>query len=622
MLLKRKNPRKQPKFRPGGGMKQSATSQFIMASVIIVLAAYLVYPIILLMLLSFNVADTFLFGGTEWGVSNWVDAWHFSGLWESVWNSFVVWFLESLFSFPMAIAIALILARTNVPKARGLEFMFWLAFIFPSAAATFGWVMMASPGWGFLNVLVKPLFDFGGDGPFDIYTLKGLIWVKIISDNLAFKVILLTAAFRNMDGAMEEAARVSGSSTLRTMDPSDAAVMIAPITLIWSLQFVTIFKGFETEFIIGQRFGFWVYSTLIYRLIRIDIPADYGSAVVLASITIVIIMMIIPFQLWVTRRRQYTTVDSSFKPSLADLGRWRKPAFLGILSVSLLQTLVPTLVLLGGSFMNRVGFFNAVPVWTTDHWYDVLHRSEFINALKTTLIIATTAGIISPIVFSIFAYIIIRTQTRGRVVLDSIIWAAAAMPGTLVGLGLLLMFVKTPFMNALFGSIYALLIVVVISGITAGTNIFKGVMLQLGASLEEAGRVSGAGWLRTYVMVVVPVLMPTMVLVGMMNFVQAANVTSSIILLASHDTETLSILALRYAYEKGGQLEEAGIVSLVIMVLTMAVALPFRTLALRLGVRHDMQAGPNEGGAMAEGAQEYQLARSQGEEATNRRRAE
>jgi ABC-type sulfate transport system permease component len=123
-------------------------------------------------------------------------------------------------------------------------------------------------------------------------------------------------------------------------------------------------------------------------------------------------------------------------------------------------------------------------------------------------------------------------------------------------------------------------------------------------------------------MVVVPVLMPTMVLVGMMNFVQAANVTSSIILLASHDTETLSILALRYAYEKGGQLEEAGIVSLVIMVLTMAVALPFRTLALRLGVRHDMQAGPNEGGAMAEGAQEYQLARSQGEEATNRRRAE
>jgi iron(III) transport system permease protein len=391
-----------------------------------------------------------------------------------------------------------------------------------------------------------------------------------------------------MDGAMEEAARVSGSSNLRTMIRVTLPVMIAPITLIWSLQFVTIFKGFETEFIIGQRFGFWVYSTLIYRLIRIDNPAEYGSAVVLASITIVIIALIIPFQLWVTRRRNYTTVDSSFKPSLVDLGKWRKPAFLGIVSISLLQTVVPTLVLLGGSVMTRVGFFNAEPTYTMEHWDDVLHRGEFLSALKTTLIIATSASIISPILFSIFAYIIIRTQARGRVVLDSIIWAAAAMPGTLVGLGLLLMFVRTPLLDALFGTIWALLIVVAISGVTAGTNIFKGVMVQLGASLEEAGRVSGAGWLRTYVKVVVPVLMPTMVLVGMLNFVQAANVTSSIILLASHDTETLSILALRYAYERGGQLEEAGIVSLVIMALTLAVALPFRSLALRLGVRHDI----------------------------------
>ena len=619
--MRTKQPRKQAKFRPGGGMKQSATSQFVMAACLIVLGAYLVWPIILLLVLSFNVADVFLFGGTEWGLSNWVDAWAFPGLLESIWNSFVVWFLESLFSFPIAIAIALVLARTNVPKSRGLEFMFWVGFIFPSAAATFGWVMLATPDWGFLNLSLKQLPFIDGDGPLNIYSLPGLIFVKVISDNLAFKVILLTAAFRNMDGAMEEAARVSGSSSLRTMMRVTLPVMIAPITLIWSLQFVTIFKGFETEFILGSRFGYWVYSTLIYRLIRLEIPAQYGSAVVLASITVAIIMVIIPFQLWITRRRQYTTVDSSFKPSLADLGKWRNFTFGAVLGVSLLQTVVPALVLLGGSFMTRVGFFNTTVVWTTEHWSDVLTRAEFQNALRTTLIIATSAGVVSPILFSIFAYIIIRTQSRGRTVLDSIIWAAATMPGTLVGLGLLLMFVKTPLLDALFGTIWALLIVVAISGVTAGTNIFKGVMLQVGASLEEAGRVSGAGWLRTYVKVVVPVLMPTMVLVGMMNFVQAANVTSSIILLASHDTETLSILALRYAYEQGGQIEEAGIVSLVIMALTMIVALPFRSLALRLGVRHDIHAGPSAGGDQSETAREYELARASGQSSTNGRGA-
>jgi iron(III) transport system permease protein len=571
-------------------MRQSPVTQFVMAACIIVLGAYLVYPIILLLVLSFNTSKIFLVGPTTWGFANWIHAWDFPGLLTSIWNSFLVWFLESIFSFPLAIAIALLLARTNIPKARALEFGFWIGFIFPPIATTLGWVLLLSPKWGFINQLVA-LLPGVKQGPFNIYSLKGIVWVKVIGDNLAFKVILLTAAFRNMDGALEEAARVSGSSNIRTMLRVTLPVMIAPIVLTMALQFVTVFRGFETEFILGSRFGFWTYSTLIYRLVRLEIPSQYGAAVVLASLTAAIIVIIIPVQRWIVGRRQYTTLDSSFHPSLIDLGKWKRPAFAGVAAVVGLQTVVPALVLLGGSFMTRVGFFNAQPAWTTEHWRDLFTRPEFLQALKMTLILALAAGLLSPIIFSVFAYIIVRTRTRGRVALDAIIWAAAAMPGTLVGLGLLLMFARTPYLDALFGTLWALLIVVVISGVTAGTNIFKGVMVQLGASLEEAGRVSGAGWWRTYFRIVIPVLMPTMVMVGMMNFVHAATVTSVIILLASQDTQTLSILALHYGSSEGGQLEEAGIISLVITFLTIGVALPFRALALRLGVRHDMKAG-------------------------------
>ena len=205
--------------------------------------------------------------------------------------------------------------------------MFWITLMFPSIAATFGWVMMMSPGWGFLNKLVEFL-PWVEKGPFNIYSLKGIVRVKVIGDNLAFKIILLTAAFRNMDGALEEAARVAGTSNLRTMIRVTLPVMIAPIVLTLSLQFVTVFKGFETEFILGSRFNYWVYSSLIYRLVRLDVPARYGEAVVLASITAIIIVMIIPFQRWITGRRQYTTVDSSFKPGLIDLGEVAPPGLL------------------------------------------------------------------------------------------------------------------------------------------------------------------------------------------------------------------------------------------------------------------------------------------------------
>jgi iron(III) transport system permease protein len=239
--------------------------------------------------------------------------------------------------------------------------------------------------------------------------------------------------------------------------------------------------------------------------------------------------------------------------------------------------------------MTRVGFFNAVPLWTFDHWEDVFQQKRFQDALATTLTLAVTAGAISPILFSLLAYVIVRTRQRGRAILDSVIWASAAMPGILLGFGLLLMFLTTPGLRVLFGTTWVLLLVVTISGVTTGTNVFKGVLLQLGASLEEAGRVAGAGWLRTYVTIVIPVLMPTMVLVGMINFVAAAGATSSVVLLASRDTSTLSLLALEFG-ASGGLLEEASIISVIITVLTVGVALPMRALALRLGVRHDIAA--------------------------------
>ena len=215
----------------------------------------------------------------------------------------------------------------------------------------------------------------------------------------------------------------------------------------------------------------------------------------------------------------------------------------------------------------------------------------FLRGIRTTMILALTGGIGSPLLFSVVAYMIVRTRWKGRSILDSIIWVSAAFPGILSSLGLLMMFLSTPGLDWLYGSIWALMLVVIISGNTTGTNIFKGVMVQLGKDLEEAGRVAGAGWLRNYFCIVIPVLMPTMVLIGALNFISAASTTSSIILLASRETVTLSLLGLELASPEVSRREAAGVVSLVIMALTLGLALIARTFGLRVGVRQDMPPG-------------------------------
>jgi ABC-type Fe3+ transport system permease subunit len=109
--------------------------------------------------------------------------------------------------------------------------------------------------------------------------------------------------------------------------------------------------------------------------------------------------------------------------------------------------------------------------------------------------------------------------------------------------------------------------------------------------MEEAGRVSGAGWLRTYLQIWLPLLMPTMSLLAVMNFVSAAGATSSIILLASRDTMTLSLMALELSTPAVNNREAASIVSIFIIAFTVAGALLVRYFGRRLGVRHDMRAG-------------------------------
>jgi len=246
-----------------------------------------------------------------------------------------------------------------------------------------------------------------------------------------------------------------------------------------------------------------------------------------------------------------------------------------------------------------VGYFNAIPTWTLDHWHRVFSDELFFTGLRTTITLAIVAGIGSPLLFSIVAYLIVRSKWRLRTSLDSIIWVSAAFPGILSSLGLLMLFLSVPGLTWLYGSIWALVLVVIISGNTTGTNIFKGVLVQLGADLEEAGRVSGAGWWRTYFRIVLPVLMPTMVLIGMLNFISAANTTSNIILLASRDTVTLSLLALEWGSADLGQVEAAGIVTLVIMTMTIGVALVMRAFATRVGLRQDMRARDVQGAPVA-----------------------
>ena len=556
-----------------------------MAALLLSLAYFLIWPVLLLLINSFNTANDWFVEPRSWGITHWINAFQRPGLLKSLGNSLLIWTLTVTVSFPVGVSIAWVLARTRIPFSHTLEFLFWVSYMVPALPTTIAWITLLDPDIGVINIALKNLFHLD-QGPFNIFSVPGIIWANLMGHGISIKVMLLTPAFRNMDASFEEAARVGGAGNLRTLFKVTLPLMISPLMTVFALQLLRVFQSFETEYLLGMPFGFFVYSTKIFTLIRNQIP-NYGEATVLASLTLLIIALIIPLQRWILSRRRYTTITGSFRPGLIDLGNWNYVAFGLIAFLLALLTVGPLAILVLGSFMQRIGYF--VLGFTLDHWRFVLTDPVFVKALRTTLLLSTTAAICSPLLFSILAYILVRTRLPGRATLDFMIWGAGAIPGILAGLGLLWVFIGTPGLNFLFGTIWALIIVTLLQGKTTGVNIMKGVLVQVGADMEEAARVSGAGWLRTYLMIWLPILTPSLILLAVMNFVSAAGATSSIILLASRDTMTLSLMALELSSVAISNREAASIISIFIIALTVSGALLVRYFGRRLGVRHEMQ---------------------------------
>ncbi len=162
----------------------------------------------------------------------------------------------------------------------------------------------------------------------------------------------------------------------------------------------------------------------------------------------------------------------------------------------------------------------------------------------------------------------------------------AGIPGILSGLGLLWVITGTPGLSWLYGTIWILIMVVILLGKLTSIQMFKSVFLQMGEDLEEAARTAGAGWFYTYWRIWLPLIAPTLVLMGILNFVIAAGSTSSVILLASRETVTLSLLALEYVTTSTGSAREvAGIISLFIVAMTAGLALIARWFGCQAGVR-------------------------------------
>ncbi len=557
------------------GPRRIELQSVLCTAVLALVALCVVFPIALVVLQSFQVAAPGQ--PATYGLDGWRAALGEPGLRAALANTFKVTVVRQLLSLPLAVLIAWVLARTDLPGRGWIEFAFWAAFFLPSFTVTLSWVLLLDPDYGLVNTMLAKL-PFVGKGPFNIYSFWGIVWVHVITGSLTVKVILLTPAFRNMNASFEEASRVAGAGTLRTAVRITVPVMAPVILSVLLLGTMVSLQTFEVEQVLGLPFRFFVFSTMIYDLLITRVPR-YDAATALAVLILAAMLPLVLGQQWLTRGRRYTTVTGQFQNQPHKLGRWRAPATAAMVVVVLIVLGVPVVFALLGTFMKLFGFFNIADPWTLDNWRTVLGDDQFLHSLRNTLVLAIGTAAVTVVIHSLIAYIAVRTRYAGRRALDFISWLPFTVPGIILGLALLWLFLGVGFLRPLYGTTALLIIAGVISGMPLGVQIIKSGLLQLGGELEEASRIAGASWWTTYRRIVLRLMAPTLMAVAMITFVGAARNISNFALLSTSASRPLSILQLDYVAQR--KFEEAVVVACIIMLISLAGALFARLLGLR-----------------------------------------
>jgi iron(III) transport system permease protein len=549
----------------------------LLAALFLVVTFMTLYPTVLILINSFQTSRPG--EPVTWGLEGWRAAFTDPSIPRSLLNTFGLAITRVILATSLAVLFAWIVTRTDTPGKQYIEFALWLGFFFPQLPLVMGWILLLDPQYGLINTGLMALLRIP-ESPFNIYGYGGIIWAHM-TYSTSIRFLLITPAFRAMDAALEEAATTSGSGTMGTLWRVTIPILAPAIIAAVALGFIKALESFEIEMILGIPVGIYVYSTEIWDYIHWE-PPQYGPATALSSLFLAVISGLVFLQRLILGRRNYTTITGrgySVRPTR--LGRWRWVTFAFCMLWIGVMIVLPLSFLVMGTFMRLFGFFHLENPWTLNHWTSAFDDPVFLRSLRNTLFLGIGAAVAGALFCALVSYVLIRMRFVGRGIMDFMTWLPWALPGVLLGLSLLWLFVGNPVFRPIYGTIYLLIFAIIIAELPLGTQVLKASVMQVSKELEESAWMSGASWLYTARRILMPILMPAIIAVGLIIFIAAVRNIPTIVFLSSVESRTLSLLMLDYM--AGAQFEKATVMGVFITGVILVAALVGRALGLRVG---------------------------------------
>ena len=489
-------------------------------------------------------------------------------------DTVVLSLVKTVISLAGAVLLAWIIARTDTPMRGPLEVLITLPFFIPPILTAMAWGMLGNPQLGVINLAWTWLTGF--QGPLiNVYSWGGVVW-HMCQYSIPFLFLFLVDAFRAMDPSLEDCSRMCGASRWMTFRRITILLIYPVLTSSFILSFIKGIEAFESPLFFGTAAGVNVITTEIYSAINHSARADYQYATALSFVVLGLMLLLVLWQWWVLRGRSFQTVTGKgFRPAVVELGPWRWVTFGICVLFFVLTVAFPIGQILVGSLFKFFGFYSW-DMLTFEHYRNVWRNQEFWRALRNTATLGLVGATATMLLGALVAYVSVRTEYRGRRLIDLMAWLPWMMPGMILGVGFLWAFAVLPGPLQIYGTIWALLIAYMALGTPVATRVMSGAYHQLSYDLEECSRVHGASWLQTMRYILIALAWPAFAVGWVLTFFSIMRELSASILLYSVGSEVLSVTLLKMW--SNGRMEQVSVIGLMMILLVILL----RWLQLRV----------------------------------------
>ena len=457
--------------------------------------------------------------------------------WTALINTVVISGLTTIFGVILAFPLAFLVGRTDMYGKKFFRTLFVTTYMVPPYVGAMAWLRLLNPNAGVLNKFLMQIFNLP-KAPFNIYTVGGIVWV-LTCFYYPYAFITISRAMEKMDPSLEEASKISGASPIKTLMTITIPMMTPSIIAAGLLVFVASASAFGIPSIIGAPGQIYTVTTRIIDFIHIGSEEGLNDAMVLAVFLMAIANIVLYVTTFVIGKRQYITMSGkSTRPNIVELGKWRMPITVIISIFSFFVVILPFVTVALTSFTVNMGKPIGLSNMSMSAWNKVFSRASILSSTKNSIIAGLAAAFFGIVISCIMAYLLQRTNVKGKRIPDFLITLGSGTPSVTIALALIIS-MSGKFKINIYNTLTIMIIAYMIKYMLMGMRTVVSAMSQVHPSLEEAAQISGANWLRMLKDVTVPLIGASIVAGFFLIFMPSFYELTMSTLLYSSNTKTI-----------------------------------------------------------------------------------